>query len=217
MGGAVTVRPRVLLADDHTLVRAAFEQLLRPSCDVVGAVPDGRALLDAAPRLRPDVIVADISMPLLNGLDAFQQLKPRLPGTKWVFLTVNEDPDMAAEAFRLGASGYLLKSSAASELFTAIETALRGGRHLTPLLRKGKSLSRFLAEAGANHHEPLTARQREVLQLLAEGRLMKEVAQLLGISARTVAFHKYAMMRRLGVNTTAELVQQAIKLGLVRP
>jgi DNA-binding NarL/FixJ family response regulator len=207
----------VLLADDHTLVRAAFEQLLGLSCDVVGAVSDGRALLEAAPRLRPDVIVVDISMPLLNGLDACQQLRPRLPDTKWIFLTVNEDPDMAAEAFRLGASGYLLKNSVASELFTAIETAMRGGRHLTPLLSRGKSLAAFLQQASSAHGDPLTMRQREVLQLLAEGRLMKEVAQQLGISARTVAFHKYTMMRRLGVNTTAELVQRAIKLGLVGP
>lgn len=213
----MTSRPRVLLADDHTLVRAAFEQLLRPTCDIVGAVSDGRALLEAAPRLRPDVIVADISMPLLNGLDACQQLRPRLPDTRWIFLTVNEDPDMAVEAFRLGASGYLLKNSAASELFAAIETALRGGRHLTPLLSKGKSISAFLERAPSSHGGDLTMRQREVLQLLAEGRLMKEVADLLGISVRTVAFHKYAMMRRLGVNTTAELVQRAIKLGLVRP
>jgi len=210
-------RPRVLLADDHTLVRQAFEQLLQPTCDVVGTVSDGRALLDAAPRLRPDVIVADISMPLLNGLDACRQLQPRLPHIKWVFVTVNEDPDLAVEAFRLGASAYLLKNSAAAELFEAIEAALHGRRHLTPLISKGQPLEAFLVRTRADHTEGITSRQREVLQLLAEGRVMKEVAAVLGVTRRTVAFHKYALMRRLKVRTTAELVQRAAKLGLIRP
>jgi len=210
-------RPRVLLADDHTLVRDAFEQLLQPTCDVVGTVSDGRALLEAAPRLRPDVIVADISMPLLNGLDACQQLRPQLPATKWVFVTVNEDPDLAVEAFRLGASAYLLKNSAATELFEAIAAAIRGEHHLTPLIGKGLPLAAFLVRTQADHTEGLTARQREVLQLLAEGRAMKEVAGILGVSTRTVAFHKYAVMRRLRVRTTAGLVQHAVKLGLIRP
>jgi len=209
-------RPRVLLADDHALVRAAFEQLLAPSCEVVGTVSDGRALLELAPRLRPDVIVADVSMPLLNGLDACQQLRPRLPDTRWVFVTVNEDPDLAVEAFRLGASGYLLKGSAVGELFAAIDTAMRGGRHLTPLIRKRQGLTAFLRQAHPHDHQ-LTARQREVLQLLAEGRPMKEVAAVLGLTARTVAFHKYQIMRRLGVTSSAGLVQQAVRLGLVRP
>ncbi len=212
----MTGRPRVLLADDHALVRAAFEQLLKPTCDVVGTVSDGRALLELAPRLKPDVIVADISMPLLNGLDACQQLRPRLPDTMWVFVTVNEDPDLAVEAFRLGASGYLLKGSAVGELFAAIETAMRGGRHLTPLIRKRQSVSAFLQQAHPHDHD-LTSRQREVLQLLAEGRPMKEVAAVLGVSARTVAFHKYQIMRRLGATSSAALVQQAIRLGLIRP
>ena len=213
----MSLRPRVLLADDHTLVRAAFEQLLQPTCDVVGTVSDGRALVDAAPRLKPDVIVADISMPLLNGLDACQQLKPQLPATRWVFVTVNEDPDLAVEAFRLGASAYLLKSSAAAELFEAIATAVRGDRHLTPLISKGLPLATFLERARIAHTDGLTARQREVLQLLAEGRPMKQVASILGVSARTVAFHKYALMRRLRAGSTAELVQHAVRLGLIRP
>ncbi|HEX9167296.1 MAG TPA: response regulator transcription factor [Gemmatimonadales bacterium] len=209
-------RPRVLLADDHALIRAAFEQLLKAECDVVGTVSDGRALLDLAPKLKPDVIVADISMPLLNGLDACQQLRPRLPAVKWVFVTVNEDPDLAAEAFELGASGYLLKGSAVGELFTAIETAVRGGRHLTPLIRKRASLAAFLRQSHPHDHV-LTSRQREVLQLLAEGRPMKEVAAVLGVSARTVAFHKYTIMRRLGVTSSAGLVQHAVRLGLIGP
>jgi DNA-binding NarL/FixJ family response regulator len=210
-------RPRILLADDHALIRAAFASLLQPTFEVVGAVSDGRALLDEAPRLQPDVVVADISMPLLNGLDACHQLRTRLPATKWVFVTVNEDPDIAAEAFRSGASAYLLKHSAAAELFEAIEVALRGGRHLTPLIGKGVPLSTFLADAPAGHADVLTTRQREVLQLLAEGRVMKQVAEVLGVSTRTVAFHKYEVMRRLKVKSTAELVQHAVRMGLIRP
>jgi DNA-binding NarL/FixJ family response regulator len=159
-------RTRILLADDHALILAAFASLLQTNFDVVGTVADGRSLLEEAARLRPDVIVADISMPRLNGLDALQQLQSRLPATKWVFVTVNEDPDLAAEAFRLGASGYLLKHSAADELFAAIRTALHGGRHLTPLIGQGAALSSFLASAHPAH-AVLTGRQREVLQLLA--------------------------------------------------
>ena len=209
--------PRVLLADDHTMLLSAFQQLLSPTCDVVGAVSDGRALLEAAPRLKPDVIVLDISMPLLNGIEACRQLQPKLPDTRWVFLTVNEDPDLAVEAFRLGASGFLLKSSAASELFSAIQMALEGRRYVTPLLTKGKPLGVFLDRAPNPHGDKLTARQREVLQLLAEGRVMKEVADILGVTPRTVAFHKYAIMEQLGVKTTAELVQYAVKHGLGQP
>jgi DNA-binding NarL/FixJ family response regulator len=208
--------PRILLADDHTMLLSAFQQLLAPTCEVVGAVSDGRALLEAAPRLKPDVIVLDISMPLLNGIEACRQLQPRLPDTRWVFLTVNEDPDLAAETFRLGASGFLLKSSAAVELFTAIQMAMEGRRYVTPLLTKGEPLGVFLDRAPSPRGDKLTARQREVLQLIAEGKLMKEVADLLGVSARTVAFHKYAIMEQLGIKSSAELVQYAVRHGLVR-
>jgi len=213
----MTPRTRVLIADDHALIRAALASLLQPAYDVVGAVSDGRALLEDAPRLRPDVIVADISMPMLNGLDACQQLRSQLPATRWVFVTVNEDPDLAAHAFELGASAYLLKHSAADELFAAIETVLRGGRYLTPLIGNGTPIGSFLAEPRGASHESLTPRQREVLQLLAEGRVMKQVAEVLGVSTRTVAFHKYEVMRRLRVKTTAELVQHAVRMGLIRP
>ncbi len=208
-------RPRVLLADDHTMLLAAFQQLLAPSCEVVGTVSDGRALLEAAPRLKPDVIVLDISMPRLNGMDAFRQLQPGLPETRWVFLTVNEDPDVAAEAFRLGASAFLLKSSAASELFAAIQMAMKGKPYLTPLLTNGLPLPVFLDRSPKPQADKRTARQREVLQLLAEGRVMKEVADILKVTPRTVAFHKYSMMQQLGLKTTAELVQYAVKHGLV--
>jgi DNA-binding NarL/FixJ family response regulator len=207
--------PRVLLADDHAMLLAAFRQLLAPACEVVGAVSDGRALLEAAPRLKPDVIVVDIFMPRLNGIDACRQLQPQLPGTRWVFLTVNEDPDLAAEAFRLGASAFLLKSSAASELFRAIQMAMEGKHYVTPLLTKGVPLPVFLDRSASPQAEKLTARQREVLQLLAEARVMKEVADILQVTPRTVAFHKYAIWQQLGVKTTAELVQYAVKHGLV--
>jgi DNA-binding NarL/FixJ family response regulator len=212
----MNARPRLLLADDHQMLLEAFTRLLSPAYDIVGAACDGRALLEAAIRLKPDVIVVDVSMPLLTGIEACRQLQPRLPETRWVFLTVNADPDLAAEAFRLGASAYLLKSSAASELFTAIQNAVSGSLYLTPLLSKGMPLGVFLRQNSDPAGDKLTTRQREVLQLLAEGRVMKEVADILGVTPRTVAFHKYRIMEELGVRTSAELVQHAVKLGLVR-
>jgi len=211
----MSARPRVLLADDHAMLLEAFTRLLSASCDVVGAVRDGRALLEAAPGLKPDVIVTDISMPGLNGVDACRQLRPKLPDTRWVFLTVNEDADLAREVFRLGASAFLLKSSAASELFTAIQKAMAGQRYLTPLIRRDMPEGVFLNQPAPADADKLTDREREVLQLLAEGRTMKEVAAVLRVTPRTVAFHKYEVMRRLGVRTGAELVQYAVKLGLV--
>jgi DNA-binding NarL/FixJ family response regulator len=213
----MNIRPRVLLADDHTLLLEAFKRMLSAECDVVGAVADGRALLEAAPKLKPDVIVLDIAMPKLNGIDACRLLQPKLPDTKWVFLTVNEDPDLALEALRLGASAFLLKSSAASELFTAIQKAMNGERYITPLMTKGMTDGAFLHQSTRPHAGKVTDRQREVLQLLAEGRTMKEVADILHVTARTVAFHKYAIMKQLGVKTGAELVQYAVKHGLVGP
>jgi DNA-binding NarL/FixJ family response regulator len=209
--------PRILLADDHTILLEAFRNLLTPAFEIVGAVSDGRALLEAAKKLKPDVVVLDISMPGLNGIEVCRQLQPRLPDTRWVFLTVNEDPDLAAEAILLGASGFLLKNSAASELFSAIQQAIEGRCYVTPLLTKGQPMGVFLKGARRREGEKLTARQKEVLQLLAEGQLMKQVADVLGVSTRTVAFHKYTMMAHLGVKTTAELIQYAVKRGLARP
>ena len=211
----MTTRPRVLLADDHALLLEAFSRMLSATCDVVGTVADGRVLLELAPRLKPDVIVLDIRMPLLNGIDAYRLLKPKLPRTKWIFLTVSEDPELAREAFRIGAAAFLLKGSAASELFTAIEKAMKGQRYVTPLLTKGLPDGVFLNKPARAHAADLTDRQREVLQLLAEGRTMKETADILHVTTRTVAFHKYAIMKRLGVTTGAELVQYAVKHGLV--
>jgi DNA-binding NarL/FixJ family response regulator len=207
--------PRVLLADDHALLLEAFRKLLEPQCEIVGVVADGRALIEAAERLRPEVIVADISMPRLNGLDACALLGVKLPDTRLIFLTVNEDPDIAGEAIRCGASGFILKKSAASELFEAIRQALAGRHYITPLICK-EPVGVFVARAkGSGGRNELSGRQREVLQLLAEGRLMKEAADILGVAARTIAFHKYAMMQQLGLKTGAELVQHAMRLGLV--
>jgi DNA-binding NarL/FixJ family response regulator len=207
-------RPRVLLADDHALLLGAFERLLGGECDVVGQVSDGRALVAAAGTLNPDVIVLDISMPLLNGLEAGRQIKQKMRGVKLVFLTMNEDPDLAAEAFRAGASAYLLKRSAASELATAIHEVMQGRSYVTPLITEG--LVGSLLDAGERKSTPeLTPRQREVLQLLAEGRSMKEVASLLNLTPRTVAFHKYRMMEQLKVKSTAELIQYAVKHHIV--
>jgi DNA-binding NarL/FixJ family response regulator len=208
-------RPRILLADDHRLLREAFAQLLEPGCDVVAAVPDGRALLAAARELHPDIVVLDIAMPLLNGLDAARQLKCLMPEVKLIFLTVSEDPDLAAEAFRAGASGYLLKNSAASELFKAIEEVSRGRSYVTPLITQGLVGSLIQASGLERGVERLSARQREVMQLLAEGRTMKEIARILAITPRTVAFHKYHMMDDLGIKTSAELVRFAIRHHIV--
>jgi len=208
-------RPRVLLADDHTILLDSFQRLLEPTCEVVGRVKDGRELLEAAAKLKPEVIILDISMPRLNGIEACRQLRRTNPEARLIFLTVNEDADLAVEALRLGASGYLLKSSAATELFSAIQSALVGKVYVTPLLTAGTPIGVFLNRPIKTSAEELTGRQREVLQLLAEGRLMKEVADILQVTPRTVAFHKYTMMEGLGLKTSAELVQYAVEHGMV--
>ncbi|MGA7883884.1 MAG: response regulator transcription factor, partial [Terrimicrobiaceae bacterium] len=208
--------PRILLADDHTMLLDAFRRLLEPRCEIVGTACDGRELVELAATTRPDVIVLDISMPRLNGMDACAQLRRKMPDVRFVFLTVNEDPDIAAEAIGLGASGYLLKSSASAELFTAIEHALAGKTYITPLVTRGVPLGVFLRRAVRSGEEKLTVRQREVLQLLAEGHAMKEVADLIHVSPRTVAFHKYTIMEQLGMKTSAELVQYALEHGLLK-
>ncbi len=208
-------RARILLADDHRLLLEAFKQLLEPEFEVVGTATDGRVLLSAAQELKPEVIVLDIAMPQLNGLDAARRLKQMMPEVKLIFLTVNEDPDIASEAIRAGASGYVLKNSAASELFQAIEAALEGRMYVTPLIAQGMIES---FRSGRNESETsgkLTLRQREVLQLLAEGRTMKDVATILSVTPRTVAFHKYRIMEEHKLKTNAELVHFAIKKGIV--
>jgi DNA-binding NarL/FixJ family response regulator len=204
-------QPRILLADDHTLLLDAFKALLESEFDVVGAVTDGRALLAECARFNPDVVVLDIAMPLLNGLDAGRQIKSERRAVKLIYLTMNPEPRLAAEAFRLGASGYVLKSSAATELKQAIREALKGRSYITPLITEEVVGSLMETREGPE----LTIRQREVLQLLAEGRSMKEVGGILNVAPRTVAFHKYRMMEQLRLKTNAELIHFAVKQGLV--
>jgi DNA-binding NarL/FixJ family response regulator len=206
-------KPRVIIADDHTLLVEAFEKLLAPECDVVAKVPDGRALVSAARKLRPDVVVLDLTMPLLNGLDAARQIREFDKSIRLVFVTMNEDPDLAAEAFRAGASAYLLKRSAGSELLTAIREAMKRRSYVTPLVTEAMLGSLMETKSETPRH--LTARQREVLQLLAEGTSMKEVASILNVTPRTVAFHKYRMMEQLKIKTNAELIQYAIRQHVI--
>ena len=209
-------RPRVLLADDHLLVAEALKSLLTPEFELVGVVEDGRALVEAAARLRPDVIVADVTMPHLNGIDALIQLRQGGDQVPVVFLTMHRDVTFARRALEAGASGFVLKHSAPAELVLAIRAALEGRTYLTPQLAGEVLASMKQGPEGAG--DPvvsLTPRQREVLQLLAEGRSAKEIAASLSISARTVEFHKYQLMETLGLHTNAELVHFAIKHGLV--
>jgi len=208
--------PRILIADDHTLVAEACKKLLDSEYEVVATVGDGRALVRAAVELKPHLIIVDVAMPLLNGLDAGQQVKEFLPAVKLVYLTMNHDADLAAEAFPRGASGYLLKTCAASELVIAVREVLRGKSYLSPIIAKDtvdfllRQDKRMIDEA-----ERLTERQREVLQLLAEGKCMKEVAAVLNITTRTVAFHKYRIMELLNAKSSAELVQYAMRNHLI--
>jgi DNA-binding NarL/FixJ family response regulator len=206
-------RPRVLLADDHALLLGAFEKLLTPECEVVGQVSDGRVLVTEAQRLKPDIVVLDIAMPHLNGLEAGRQIKQALRNTKLVFLTMNDEAELVTEAFRVGASGYVLKQSAPSELITAIREVMQGRSYVTPLVTEGL-VGSLLHEQSEPFHE-LTPRQREVLQLLAEGNSMKQVAATLNLTPRAVAFHKYRMMERLNLKSTAELIRYAVRHHIV--
>jgi DNA-binding NarL/FixJ family response regulator len=209
-------RLRLLLADDHALILEAFRTMLEPEFEIVGTALDGHKLVLQAEDLQPDMIVADIWMPGLNGLDACRNIHSESPSTKIVFLTMDQDAELAAAAFRLGASGYLLKSSAGSELRRCLAEVRSGSRYLTPLIAGG-SIQALLTECQETQStDALSAREREVLQLLAEGKSMKETAAFLQISPRTVAFHKYHIMQRFGLQSSAELVQFAIRNSLVR-
>ena len=208
-------RPRVILADDHTIILDALKNLLEPEFEVVGRFADGHALMEGAPALNPNVIVLDIGMPTMNGLNAGQRLKQAMPLVKLIYLTMNHDPDTAGEAFRLGASAYLLKTSAATELQKAIREVVRGGFYVTPLMTKGMVGSFVQNFKRRKSPTPLTLRQKEVLQLLAEGRSMKEVAFVLNVSPRTVAFHKYTMMEHLQIRSSAELIEYAMRSSIV--
>ena len=212
----MTNRSRILIADDHNLVAELCKRLLETEFDVVGIVGDGRALVRAAEQLRPDVVVIDIAMPILNGLDAGRQLKEILPNVKLVYLTMNTDADVAAEAFARGASGYLLKTCAASEMVLAVRQVLRGKSYLSRALSADKVNSRrWERKELVNEGERLTERQREVLQLLAEGKVMKEIAAILHMTTRTVAYHKYRIMEVLGASCNAELVKYAVRNHIV--
>jgi DNA-binding NarL/FixJ family response regulator len=199
------------------MLQEAFKQLLQPDFEVVGTVGNGHALLTAAVELKPDVIVLDIAMPQMNGMVAARRLKQTMPEVKLIFLTVNEDADFASEAMRIGASGYLLKSSAASELFQAIEVALKGKSYVTPLIMQEMVASFANDRQAGEASDKLTMRQREVLQLLAEGHSMKEIANILDVSPRTVAFHKYRIMDELNLKNSTDLVRFAIKHSFVSP
>jgi DNA-binding NarL/FixJ family response regulator len=208
-------RPRVLLADDHKIVTEGLRGLLEPEFELVGIVEDGRSLLAAAEKLRPDVIVADISMPLLNGIDSVRQIKKAHEEIKVVFLTMHPDVTYAVSAFEAGASGYVLKHSAPTELVTAIRSALNGKTFVTPLIA-GEFMQHTKERANQRDESTrLTQRQREILQLLAEGKSAKEIATVLNISPRTVEFHKYRIMKDLGLNSSAELVHYAVRHGII--
>ena len=208
-------RPRVFVADDHKLLADGLRKVLEPACEVVGMAANGRELIKEAPAAKPDVILLDISMPLLNGLDAARQLRRILPQAKLIIITMNEDPDLASAAFELGVSGYLLKSSAAIDLVQAIHIALEGGQYVAPSIREG--LEQSFVRWGSTHRpsRPLTSRQREIVQLLAEGHTMKEAARVLKVTPRTVAFHKYRVMELHGLKSNADLIQLALGLKLI--
>ena len=193
----------------------ALKRIIEPRCEVVGTVSDGRALLKAASALEPEIIVLDIAMPQLNGLDAARQLKRTMPKVKLIFMTMNEEPDIVGEAFRAGASAFLLKQAAALELTEAIEQVLKGGSYVTPSAGPGQAKISLREPKAREHVSEPTPRQREVIQLLAEGRSMKEVASILRITKRTVAAHKYAVMDLLQLKSNADLVQYAIKHRII--
>ncbi|MDH4097243.1 MAG: response regulator transcription factor [Nitrospira sp.] len=212
------MRPRILIADDHSLILAGIRKLVETEGDVVGTVEDGRALVEEAQKLRPDLILLDISMPLLNGLDAARQLTKLVPDSKLIFLTMHATPTYATEAFKAGASGYLIKRSAASELKQAIQAVMRGQHYMTPLITKDVLATTLHPPETLAPQPPVTAltpRQREVLQLIAEGKGTKDIATLLNISVKTVEFHKSRIMDALDLHSTAELTKYAVAEGLV--
>jgi DNA-binding NarL/FixJ family response regulator len=210
------MKPRLLLADDHTLLLDGLRMMLEPEFELVGVVEDGQSLLTVAEKLRPDLVVLDIAMPALNGIDAARQLKRSRPGTKLIFLTMHSDPDYITEAFRAGASGYLLKRSAASELITAIREVLAGGTYISPILGKDRQDLMAASQREGVFSDRLTPRQREVLQLVAEGCTRKEIAATLRISVKTVEFHKAALSRGYHLRNTADFTRYAIEHGLIR-
>jgi DNA-binding NarL/FixJ family response regulator len=211
-------KPSVLLADDHRIMLDGLKSLLEPEYELVGAVEDGRALIEQAARLRPDLIVLDISMPLLNGIEALRKIRKLDERIKVIVLTMHLDATYAASAFEAGASGFVLKHSASSELLTALQEALKGHTYISPMVA-GELLDSYKKSnlSAKDLAKELSARQREILQLLSEGKSLKEIAALLKISTRTVEFHKYRMMEQLQIKTSAELVRYAVKHGIGAP
>lgn len=203
-------RPTILLIDDHTLVLDAFKKLLEPEFEVVGTASDSQSALALAQDLKPEIIVLDIGMPNLNGLQAGPELKKRLPRTKLIVLTMNEDSEIARESLRSWASGFLLKKSAATELVKAIREALRGRTYVTPMTER-QLQEQFIRNPEFDHTRSLTPRQREVLRLLAEGKTMRETADVLHVTPRTIAFHKYKIMEEFGLRTNSDLVKLALR------
>jgi DNA-binding NarL/FixJ family response regulator len=210
------MKPRLLLADDHTLLLEGIRLMLEPEFDLVGSVEDGRALLAAAKTLKPDVILLDISMPRLNGIDAARQLRKILPSARLIFLTMHAGADYVTEAFRAGAMGYILKRAAASELMIAIRTVLMGNHYVSPLVtRNALEVLISSSKPGGKLSDRLTLRQREVLQLVAEGRSRKEISSILNISVKTVEFHKRILTRRLNLQNVADFTRYAIEHGII--
>jgi DNA-binding NarL/FixJ family response regulator len=210
-------RIRILLADDHTMFCAGLQKLLEPEYEVIGCVEDGHALLKVAADLKPDLVLVDVGMPLLNGLDAGRELKKLMPRVKLIFVTMNPDPEVASEGLNIGASGYLLKNSGAEELLQAVRKVIRGISYVSPQIRDAMEQSFIRDPRSLRRTKHLTDRQREVMQMLAEGRAMKEIGHILRISHRTVRFHKYRIMEELGITTNSELVQYAIKHSIIAP
>ena len=208
-------RPRVLIADDHKLVAELCNKLLEPEYDVVGPVTNGRELLEAAGKLQPHVVVLDTGMPLLNGLDAGKKIKQIMQGVKLIYLTMNTDPELALEAFECGASGYLLKNCAAVEIIATVRDVLKSKKCLSPILQPKVTETQWEQKKMVEEANRLTDRQREVLQLLAEGKVMKEIGDILQMTPRTVAFHKYRMMEALGAKNNADLVRYAVRHHIV--
>jgi len=212
---ATRYRSRILLADDHTLIAEACKNLLEPEFEVVGVVADGRAMLRVAGEVRPDVVIIDVAMPQLNGLDAGEQLLRRYPKTKLIFLTMSTTAEIAAEAFRRGGSAYVVKQSTADELLIALRRVLRGESYLSPLITRDTVEFLLRTNKSYNAEKRVSGRQAEVLQLLAEGKSMKEIAYILDVKPGTVAFHKYKIMEQLELKSNAELIEFALKNHMV--
>jgi DNA-binding NarL/FixJ family response regulator len=211
-------RARLVLADDHQMIVDALRRVVEPEFEVVETVGDGRALLTAVETHRPDLIIVDVSMPLLNGIEATRKIKKTNPRVKVIVLTMHDSPEFASQAMEAGASGYVLKHSASEELVLAIREVLKGNHYVTPLIAKG--LMQVFIDGRDRAGEPaklLSGREREVLQLIAEGKTMKEAGSVMSISAKTVEFHKYNIAKKLDLRTSAELVRYAVKHGLIAP